>query len=777
MHCEKCGTNKITTESYQCKKHSTEYLTEQAQIFDYKCSIIPKSRCPECTSTLMLDKLPGVGQYYIKCTNCTWNSHSGKPNIHNSSRRFVLNGAVTSKLTKKPETCGIKLKRKQGVEICPECLINLLKNGGITSFSTIENTFFIKPETTIRIINNFVSEKRIFGQLDMKNQVFIYIPEDSKEFINEQLKDSGNISIKVIANRFKIPEENALELMYSMLKDYKIHGLFDQKKKSYFTLDYLNDWLIKTVNEKGRISHKELSKLLGSGVPEDIIKHYIMELLKNQDERLSANFAEQGQVIVTKSKLKNEVMAYSKKMGGFRLSAAADSLKVAVELIRKTLFSLVESGKLRGTFTQKREFITEGQLSDKIKEITKIYRTIKLRELARKLAVTETRVEEYLASLISRGAIYGYIDMNRHEFVAEVHQPRTAGLITIPQETENQDDVGKVEVVREYDFVGGQLHFKVVVRNNTDMTIHDVKIILDVPSSYRRKIDFLNVTIIDPHNSRGVDFYLEPAECGISTIAGTVIYKNAKGKPQSIHIKPKDVQIKCPLVIKTLDTIEDIQITIQDLPSDARAFLIADLDPQLAYRAAFRAITNFDTRNVTALEIPESSESNSYQAEAWFSSEAKVTGGRIITRILVQGKNQSLEIRVWCNDPGQLTGFLAKIVEILFLEINLVRKVKAEERQKTVDVLSITQNLITASDACAVRYKGRDILVKLEDTHVRMARTLGDNDPTLAKIDYWIDRLGKYQDSEEAIISDEDAESLMTDIEGFQNALARSLKI
>jgi hypothetical protein len=610
----------------------------------------------------------------------------------------------------------------------------------------------------------------------MKNQVFIYIPEDSKEYINKQLKDSGNISIEVIANRFKIPEENALELMYSMLKDYKIHGLFDQNKKSYFTLDYLNDWLIKTVNEKGRISHNELSKLLGSGVPEDIIKHYIMELLKSQDERLSANFADQGQVIVTKDKLKNEVMAYSKKMGGFRLSDAADSLKVAVELIRKTLFALVENGKLRGTFTQKREFITEAQLSEKIKEITKVYRTIKLRELARKLAVTETRVEEYLASLISRGAIYGYIDMNRHEFVAEVHQPRTAGLITIPQEAETQIDVGKVEVVREYDFVGGQLHFKVVVRNNTDMTIHDIKIILDVPSSYRRENDFLNVTIIDPRNSRGVDFYLEPAECGISTIAGTVIYKDAKGKPHTIHIRPKEVQIKCPLVIKTLDTIEDIQITIQDLPSDARAFLIADLDPQLAYRAAFRAITNFDTRNVTALEIPDS-KGESYQAEAWFSSEAKVTGGRIITRILVQGKNQSLEIRVWCNDPGQLTGFLAKIVEILFLEINLVRKVKAEERQKTVDVLSITQNLITASDFCAVRYKGREILVKLEDTHVRMARTLGEGDATLAKIDYWIDRLGKYQDSEEAIISDADAESLMTDIESFQNALARSLKI
>jgi uncharacterized membrane protein len=78
-----------------------------------------------------------------------------------------------------------------------------------------------------------------------------------------------------------------------------------------------------------------------------------------------------------------------------------------------------------------------------------------------------------------------------------------------------------VEVVREYDFVGGQLHFKVVTRNNSDMTIHDVKVILDVPSSYNRKTDIITIPTIDPHNSRGVDFYLEPQECGLSTIGGT----------------------------------------------------------------------------------------------------------------------------------------------------------------------------------------------------------------------------------------------------------------
>ncbi|GAH33530.1 unnamed protein product, partial [marine sediment metagenome] len=57
-----------------------------------------------------------------------------------------------------------------------------------------------------------------------------------------------------------------------------------------------------------------------------------------------------------------------------------------------------------------------------------------------------------------------------------------------------------------------------------------------------------------------------------------------------VHIRKKEVQIKCPLLVSCLSTIEDVQISIQDLPNDARAFLIADLDPRLAYRAAIRTL-------------------------------------------------------------------------------------------------------------------------------------------------------------------------------------------
>ena len=259
----------------------------------------------------------------------------------------------------------------------------------------------------------------------------------------------------------------------------------------------------------------------------------------------------------------------------------------------------------------------------------------------------------------------------------------------------------------------------------------------------------------------------------MSNIGGTVIYKNARGERRTINVRIKEVQIKCPLVCSSMDTIEDCQLAIQNLPNDARAFLIADLDPRLAYRAAVRTLKNFDTQAVTSYEKGDIKEN--YEAESWFCAEAKVTGGRIITRVYISAASQSLEVRVWCANPGQLTGFLAKVIEMLFEEINIIRTIKSEEREKTIDVMAITQNLAEISDYCMLRWKAQNIRIKLHDTFVRLRKILGDDNPILGRIEFWLTHLNKYGNEDK--ISDEDADKLANDVENFKNILARSIKL
>jgi hypothetical protein len=314
---------------------------------------------------------------------------------------------------------------------------------------------------------------------------------------------------------------------------------------------------------------------------------------------------------------------------------------------------------------------------------------------------------------------------------------------------------------------------KVAIRNKSNMAINNVKVILDAPSSFKMKQPLFSIPVIESKSSRGVDFYLEPKTCGSSNVGGTVIYKDATGKKHTININKKEVQIKCPLVCTNLSNIEDCQVAIQTLPNDARAFLIADLDPRLTFRAAIRTLKHFETSTVTSHEGNDTA--GKYEAEAWFCAEAKISGGRIITRVYVSESSQSLEVRVWCGNAGQLTGFLARIIELLFEEINIIRKIKSEEREKTIDVMAITQNLAEISDYCMLRWKAQNIRNKLHDTFVRLRKLLGDNEAILGRIEFWLTQLNKYGKDDK--ISDDDADRLVQDVEKFKGVISRSIKL
>ncbi|MBN1215917.1 MAG: PCI domain-containing protein [Candidatus Lokiarchaeota archaeon] len=768
--CEKCNSsfciNHIaTTEQWECRKHFIKYSKAIASETYYRCTVVEESKCPECSELLQLDRLSS-GQYYLKCTSCSWNSYLKTPGLFFASKEKLAREANRYGLVSGFKPCGRRLKYYEGKQICPKCFLDLLKHAPITNFSTIMSSFNITEEQMLRLITRYLQEEQIYGIIDKNNNMFYYIPPELREKLVSKFYDEGIIKIDDLALMLDVGSEIVLQIIYKLLSQYKIKGSFSLDKKVYYTQTYIISTIIKEINQKGRISLKDLANKYH--IPKDLMKSFCVNLMRAKE--ISAFFANKGNDVITSDQIYKEITNFAEENGKFELTKLANDLKIAVELARRSLHDLIKNGKIKGIFTQRREFITEKYLQNKIKELAKAYRTMPLRELSNRLSVTESSIEEILALLIGKGEIDGYIDMAKRLFVAysvstvEHHEP---------QKIKEHKDEDKIEVIREYDFIGGQVRFKVVVRNNSSLAINNVKVVLDAPTSYKIKEAMINVPVIESGNSRGVDFYMEPKECGISNIGGTVIYKNAQGEQHSIPIKKKEVQIKCPLVCTSFSTIEDCQLAIQSLPNDARAFLIADLDPRLAYRAAIRAMKNFETSMITSHE--DTAKAEGYKAEAWFCAEAKVTGGRIITRVFVSEANQSLEVRVWTANPGQLTGFLAKVIEILFEEINIIRKIKSEEREKTIDVMAITQNLAEISDYCMLRWKALNIRNKLHDTFVRLRKLLGDNNPILGRIEYWLTLLNKYEKDES--INDKDAEKLADDVEKFKNVLARFIQL
>ncbi len=773
--CEKCGehfciNHATTTEKWMCKKHNLLYSKASAVDKGFRCSVIENSRCPECNALLKIEKLSS-GHYYLECTNnsCGWNSYLKTPGLFFLSREQLLKEAQRQNLIRSDKLCGRKLKYVEGKQICPNCFLQLLKRAPITNFSTIISTFNIPAHEMIKLINKYIEEERIYGIIDQKNQMFYYISPELREKILSKFYDEGIIKVADLALMLDTSSEVALKVVYKLISGFQIKGSFTKNKKRYYTQKYITDSLIKDINSKGRISLDELTKTLN--IPKELIKTFCVNLMRAK--AIDGFFADRGNQIITSNQIYNEIKQYAKQHGLFELSKLANDLKIAIELARKSLHNLIKNGTIKGIFTQRREFMTDHYFEGKIKELARAYRTMPLRELSNRLGVTESTIEEILAQLIGKGEIDGYIDMAKRLFVAYSVSAAVPAERAKKPATEDHTDEDKIEVLRDYDFVGGQVRFKVVVRNNSSMAINNVKVLLDTPTSYKVKEALINVPVIESNNSRGVDFYVEPKECGISNFGGTVIYKNASGTQRTIPIRKKEVQIKCPLVCTSMSNIEDCQLAIQSLPNDARAFLIADIDPRLAFRAAIRTLKRFETSMVTSYEGGDSN--NNYEAESWHCAEAKVTGGRIITRIFVSATSQSLEVRVWCNNPGQLTGFLAKVIELLFEEINIIRKIKAEEREKTIDVMAITQNLAEVSDYCMLRWKAQNIRNKLHDTFIRLRKILGDDNAILGRIEFWLTRMNKYEKDEK--ISDADADSLIEDVEKFKNVLTRSIKL
>ncbi len=775
--CEKCKSSfcinhMATTESWLCKKHALHYSKASATEKFYKCTVIENSKCPECDSLLRLERLSS-GHYYLECIDeaCSWNSYLKSPGLFFPTKEQLAREATKYNLIKgyRLNLCRRSLKKIVGKEICPNCFIELLKRATITNFSTIIESFNVTAQQMIKLINQYIEEERIYGIIDQKNQIFYYISYEIREKILSKIQNEGILKVADLGEMLDMSSDAAIKVIYKLISQFQIKGSFSQTKQFYYSQKYIMDQLIKEINKKGRVSLDKLAKIFD--VPGELTKSFCVNLMRTN--AVNGFFADRGNEIITSDQIYKEIKAYSKEVGLFELSKLAIKLKIAIELARKSLHELIKSGKVKGLFTQRREFMTRKYLETKIKEIARAYRTMPLRELSNRLGVTESSIEENLAQLIGSGDIDGFIDLGKRMFTA-YSVPRTSSKTSRPKQKKSISiDEGSIEIVRDYDFEGGQVHMKIAVRNKSDMAINNVKVLLDAPSNFKVKQPLISVPVIEANNSRGVDFYLEPKTCGTSNIGGTVIFKDASGEKHTKHIRKQEVAIKCPLVCTSMSTIEDCQVAIQTLGNDARAFLIADLDPRLAYRAAIRTLKNFDTSAVTSHEGSDAK--GNYEAEAWFCSEAKTTGGRIITRIYVSETSQSLEVRVWCGNAGMLTGFLAKIIEILFEQINIIRKIKSEEREKTIDVMAITQNLAEISDYCMLRWKAQNIRNKLHDTFVRLRKIIGDNEAILGRVEYWLTQLNKYGKDDK--ISDEDAEKLVNDVEKIKNVVSRAIKL
>ncbi len=230
-------------------------------------------------------------------------------------------------------------------------------------------------------------------------------------------------------------------------------------------------------------------------------------------------------------------------------------------------------------------------------------------------------------------------------------------------------NVKALTIVREYEFIGGQVRFKIGLINNTNNPLTNFRLIFDLPDAlkwvihepnkYERKGDSVLISKLGKNEKKVVSLYLEPINCMESPINATVSFFDAKDRPQAIPMKPKTIKITCPIFFTkekaNLARVKKLQSSLTH--RDKKIYPIINTDEiSVIFSTVLLVLGEYDIKLISK----EWSEKEKL-GEAWFYGTTKVKKNRIITYVLLDGESKTLEIEVSADDEEKVTAFLAEL--------------------------------------------------------------------------------------------------------------------
>jgi len=251
---------------------------------------------------------------------------------------------------------------------------------------------------------------------------------------------------------------------------------------------------------------------------------------------------------------------------------------------------------------------------------------------------------------------------------------KTAGDTEILKEIEPSKEIKiftpqlKLATYREYEFIGGQVRFKVGLVNNTSTPFTNLKITFNIPKAlkwilhepnYEHKGDSILIPKLGANEKTAVSLYLEPINCMESTLNATVSFFDEKDNPQAITMKPKIISIRCPIFFTETDAnIARVKKLHKNLNhKDSKIFPIVNPEKSsLIFSSILSELGKFDIKLISKEYFEEER-----FGEAWYYMITKVKKNQLIAHILLNGENRTLEFEVAGNEEDQITAFLAEI--------------------------------------------------------------------------------------------------------------------
>ena len=330
------------------------------------------------------------------------------------------------------------------------------------------------------------------------------------------------------------------------------------------------------------------------------------------------------------------------------------------EYKNKTVYFPIDFAEVK----EKEFLLLRNETTKIIYERIKAVQKIRLSELADSTNIPYTTIQFQLKDLLEEGLI-NKIEEDHITFYIPAELP----VQQVPEETTTQPDL--IEVKREYDYVGGQIRFKIAVRNFTSMTVHNISVNLNPSDQFTADVPQQTIANLAPNSTRGLDFLLTPLSCGQSKVFGSVTFEDAYGAVYSVPIQPKEISIKCPLVQPKIATQSEVDGWINNLKRGTTKIRYSSIPDKEAFRIGREQVKALDLNEINA--DPE-------QMWGLYSGQVKVTGKDMVIKVSVM--NPDIILDVWADDLNQTTGFLAYITN----QINIALEAFYKIARKTEDI-------------------------------------------------------------------------------------------
>ncbi len=205
-----------------------------------------------------------------------------------------------------------------------------------------------------------------------------------------------------------------------------------------------------------------------------------------------------------------------------------------------------------------------------------------------------------------------------------------------------------LEVDCDFDYDGGTICFKINLQNKAKMTISKIDIMITTSTQYSISEKVKTIDFLLPDESQDAKFFLIPLVCGKSQVYATISYTNSWGFPRTFIVPPREIGIKCPLVVPSKAKIEEIDTWKTNLPRGTSSIQLAEFSPLQVFETAYKKIKEL---NLAEIHYDETNNS------CTFTGLTKIDSKKIVIEVKLPPK--TLTIDVWTNDMRDATGILA----------------------------------------------------------------------------------------------------------------------